>query len=542
MARLPDLEALRRWRTAWASCASPTSSSTACRASCWCAGCRRPPCRPRGAGLTGEYQAYVYATDVEETQYLALVLGDVHDPDEPDAGAGADRQAWRRDVFGIPTAGPEGGPFPSTWLRMIEEEGRGVFLYVVPRDRLDLTAGLEGLLQPRADARPARRAAAGEPGTPLRDFGLGAQVLAHLGVRNVRLLTNKPRRIAGLEGYGIHVVECVPSRPPGVVVPSARRERLMPKIHEGGLRADGKRFAIIASRFNDFMVDKLTRGRPGRAPALGRRRRRRRDLPLPRRVRDPRPAAQGGRHRALPGRGLPGRGHPRGHAALRSGGGRGHQRHRPHRRRGQGGGRLRRAGLRDHRAGGRARRQQGAATAATTPRWWPSRWRTCYADAGSSEAVTDGQPATSGARGRPAGSVCGGRQPRPGRRARRWRCTSRTCWPGDEEDAELPARDAFDRAFADTLVEAATANRDEDRRDHHQRLPHLAPGPHGPGGPQHPAAGGRRDAVPARTSPGGSPSTRRSSWPSASAPPRARPSSTACWIPPSRARSEIRGK
>ena len=122
-------------------------------------------------------------------------------------------------MFGIPTAGPEGGPFPSTWLKMIEEEGRGVFLYVVPRDRLDLTAGLEGLLQPRADAPRPGAPPPGEPGTPLRDFGLGAQVLAHLGVRNVRLLTNKPRRIAGVEGYGIHVLECIPSRPPGVVLP-----------------------------------------------------------------------------------------------------------------------------------------------------------------------------------------------------------------------------------------------------------------------------------------------------------------------------------
>ena len=176
--------------------------------------------RPRGGGLTAEYRAYVYGTDVEETQYLALVLGDVHATPEHPTLVRVQTAKVGRDVFGIPTAGPEGGPFPSTWLKMIEDEGRGVFLYVVPRDRLDLTAGLEGLLQPRTD--PIRSPGAppsGEPGTPLRDFGLGAQVLAHLGVRNVRLLTNKPRRIAGVEGYGIHVLECIPSRPPGVVVP-----------------------------------------------------------------------------------------------------------------------------------------------------------------------------------------------------------------------------------------------------------------------------------------------------------------------------------
>jgi 3,4-dihydroxy 2-butanone 4-phosphate synthase/GTP cyclohydrolase II len=65
-----------------------------------------------------------------------------------------------------------------------------------------------------------------DPGavTPLRDFGLGAQVLAHLGVRTIRLLTNTPRRIAGLLGYGLSVVECVPSRPPAVVLPIREEE------------------------------------------------------------------------------------------------------------------------------------------------------------------------------------------------------------------------------------------------------------------------------------------------------------------------------
>jgi 3,4-dihydroxy 2-butanone 4-phosphate synthase/GTP cyclohydrolase II len=52
----------------------------------------------------------------------------------------------------------------------------------------------------------------------LRDFGLGAQVLAHLGAKTIRLLTNRPRPIVGLGGYGLEVVECVPIRPPGRVV------------------------------------------------------------------------------------------------------------------------------------------------------------------------------------------------------------------------------------------------------------------------------------------------------------------------------------
>ncbi|MFZ2604157.1 MAG: bifunctional 3,4-dihydroxy-2-butanone-4-phosphate synthase/GTP cyclohydrolase II, partial [Candidatus Omnitrophota bacterium] len=44
----------------------------------------------------------------------------------------------------------------------------------------------------------------------LRDYGIGAQILADLGLKNIRLLTNNPRKIVGLEGYGLHVIERVP--------------------------------------------------------------------------------------------------------------------------------------------------------------------------------------------------------------------------------------------------------------------------------------------------------------------------------------------
>jgi len=51
------------------------------------------------------------------------------------------------------------------------------------------------------------------PGTPLREFGLGAQILQDLGLHRIHLLTNHPRRIAGIEAYGLEVVECVPLGP-----------------------------------------------------------------------------------------------------------------------------------------------------------------------------------------------------------------------------------------------------------------------------------------------------------------------------------------
>jgi 3,4-dihydroxy 2-butanone 4-phosphate synthase/GTP cyclohydrolase II len=172
--------------------------------------------RPRGGRL--DYQAYLYRTDVEETEYLALVLGDVSSG--PPALVRVQTASLLRDVFGMGAPGLS----PTSWLRAIEREGRGVLVYVVPRGLLGPPSP-RGLQSPAdrpdasKEARPETAPAAEAVEAPLRDFGLGAQVLVHLGLRTIRLLTNNPRRIAGLEGYGIHVVECVASAPPAAVLP-----------------------------------------------------------------------------------------------------------------------------------------------------------------------------------------------------------------------------------------------------------------------------------------------------------------------------------
>ncbi|HVV48703.1 MAG TPA: 3,4-dihydroxy-2-butanone-4-phosphate synthase [Polyangia bacterium] len=195
--------------------------------------------RPRLGGVTSEFRAVVYATDVEDTEYLALVLGEVT-PDKPIL-VRVQTASVLRDVLG---ASPFEGDHPATVpLRMIEEAGAGILLYVFPRGRASMVADFKGFADAAAGAtgepavKPARAPAervgegglrptepvAGGLGNPprvpaLTDFGLGAQVLAHLGARTVRLLTNHPRRIVGLGGYGIEVAECVPIRPPQSVV------------------------------------------------------------------------------------------------------------------------------------------------------------------------------------------------------------------------------------------------------------------------------------------------------------------------------------
>jgi len=160
--------------------------------------------RPALGGVSSEFRLCLYTTDVEGTEFLALVLGEIK-PDEP-VLVRVQTAGVMRDVFGVGAA-PDDHP-ATVSLRLIEEAGTGVLLYVLPRGRVSLEAELGG------------KPAAADPSDPrLRNFGLGAQVLAHLGVRTIRLLTNHPRRIVGIGGYGLEVVECVPIKPAARVVP-----------------------------------------------------------------------------------------------------------------------------------------------------------------------------------------------------------------------------------------------------------------------------------------------------------------------------------
>ena len=172
--------------------------------------------RPRLGGLTAEFRAYVYTTDVEDTEYLALVLGHPA-PDRP-VLVRVQTASVLRDVFGV-SPGQDGTP-ATLPLRMIEEAGEGVLLYVYPRGRASLLDDFVG----QTGAPEAAALAAANNESRLRDFGLGAQVLAHLGVGTIRLLTNHPRRIVGVGGYGLHIVECLPIRGAAKVVPLRERE------------------------------------------------------------------------------------------------------------------------------------------------------------------------------------------------------------------------------------------------------------------------------------------------------------------------------
>ena len=141
------------------------------------------------------WMSYVYESVVDQQQCLALVKGDVQDVDGP-VLCRVHRGSMVADVFS--SSSSEGGKNLRKAIRMIEQAGRGVILYLPSRGELVAEVTALGL---SADGPT--------PVSPLREFGLGAQVLADLGLRKIALLTNNPRKIVGLTSYGLEAVERV---------------------------------------------------------------------------------------------------------------------------------------------------------------------------------------------------------------------------------------------------------------------------------------------------------------------------------------------
>jgi 3,4-dihydroxy 2-butanone 4-phosphate synthase/GTP cyclohydrolase II len=144
----------------------------------------------------GEWRAVAYEVATDGRQFLALVKGTV-DPKVPmlcrvHAGSSL------ADIFASTPS--EGGKNLRAAIRLIEKEGRGVIVYLPPRGKV------QDELESYAACQAARPKTADHP---LREFGLGAQILADLGVHKIRLLTGNPRKIAGLLGFGLEVQEHV---------------------------------------------------------------------------------------------------------------------------------------------------------------------------------------------------------------------------------------------------------------------------------------------------------------------------------------------
>ncbi len=156
----------------------------------------------------GEFRMVAFENDVDHLLHLALVKGEI-DADKP-VMVRVHSECMTGDIFGSQRC--DCGDQLHRAMSMIDKEGAGVILYLRQEGRgIGLVNKLRAYELQRnqgLDTVEANR----ELGLPddMRDYGLGAQMLVDLGVRKMRLLTNNPKKMVGLEGYGLTIVEQIP--------------------------------------------------------------------------------------------------------------------------------------------------------------------------------------------------------------------------------------------------------------------------------------------------------------------------------------------
>ncbi|MEJ6949788.1 bifunctional 3,4-dihydroxy-2-butanone-4-phosphate synthase/GTP cyclohydrolase II [Natronospora cellulosivora (SeqCode)] len=154
----------------------------------------------------GNFTIKVYTTELDDKEHVAIIKGDVKD--QEDVLVRVHSECLTGDIFGSLRC--DCGEQLATALQMIENEGMGVLLYMRQEGRgIGLINKIKAynLQDDGLDTVEANVALGFDP--DLRDYGIGAQILADLGLSSLQLITNNPKKIIGLEGYGLRVSDRV---------------------------------------------------------------------------------------------------------------------------------------------------------------------------------------------------------------------------------------------------------------------------------------------------------------------------------------------
>lgn len=168
----------------------------------------------------GDFNLHLYRSKIDGQHHLALVCGEV--AGKKNVLVRVHSECLTGDVFGSRRC--DCGPQLQQAMRQISEAGRGVLVYMRQEGRgIGLAPKIKAykLQEQGYDTIEANKKLGYD--MDLREYGLGAQILVDLGLHTIRLLTNNPRKVVGLEGYGLSIVEQVPIR----VSPNPHNERYL---------------------------------------------------------------------------------------------------------------------------------------------------------------------------------------------------------------------------------------------------------------------------------------------------------------------------